>query len=279
LQGAYGCKNELWTGNGYELFLEAQDKHKELHPEIVGVDDSLGFILWACYFMIEQGYDMDALLLYQDNMSTILLETNGRASSLKHTKHIKVKYSFIKDKVDQGEITIEYSPTKQMWTDINMKSKQGLVFRVFRGHVMGIPVDYKDSDYEGKVPLTPPIMSMLPLTKEQLSSQECVGGKRVTNKEVEIWDQSLTKDRRVKHRPTKNIEEQVTNKEIEIWDQSLTKDRWVTFEPKSQLPSPQAPINMIGGRAWSPGVYRALRLQSKSLDVAWERAFICPLTL
>ncbi len=106
-----------------------------------------------------------------------------------------------------------------------------------------------------------------------------VGGKRVTNKEVEIWDQSLTKDRRVMHRPMKNVGEQVTNKEVEIWDQSLTKDRRVTFEPKSQLPSPQAPINMIGSRARSPGIYRALRLRSKSLDVVWERAFIHPLTL
>jgi hypothetical protein len=107
-----------------------------------------------------------------------------------------------------------------MWTDINMKPKQGLVFRVIRGHLMGIPVDYKDSDYESKVALTPPIMLMLPLIKEQLAPQECVGAKRVTNKEVEIWDQSLTKDRWIKHGPTKNVGEQVTNKEVEIWDQS-----------------------------------------------------------
>jgi hypothetical protein len=58
--------------------------------ELVGVDDSLGYILWACYFMQEQGFDMEVSLLYQDNMSAMLLETNGRASSLKHTKHIKV---------------------------------------------------------------------------------------------------------------------------------------------------------------------------------------------
>jgi hypothetical protein len=51
--------------------------------ELVGVDDVLGYILWACYFMIEQGYDMDPFLLYQDNMSAILLKTNGRASSKK----------------------------------------------------------------------------------------------------------------------------------------------------------------------------------------------------
>jgi hypothetical protein len=63
--------------------------------ELVGVDDLLGYILWARYFMIEQGYDMDPSLLYQDNMSAILLETNRRASSSKWTKHIKLKYFLI----------------------------------------------------------------------------------------------------------------------------------------------------------------------------------------
>ncbi len=85
--------------------------------------------------MQEQGNNMDLSLLYQDNMSAILLETNGRASSSKRTKHIKVKYYLIKDKVDQKEITIKHCPTKQMWMDINTKPKQGTVFRVFRGHV------------------------------------------------------------------------------------------------------------------------------------------------
>jgi hypothetical protein len=40
----------------------------------------------------------------------------------------------------------------------------------------------------------------------------------------------------------------------------------------------QAPIKMVSGRAWSPGVYQALRLLWKTLDVVWERAFICSLT-
>jgi hypothetical protein len=46
-------------------------------------------ILWARYFMQEQGYDMDPYLLYQDNMSAILLKTNGKASSSKRTTHIR----------------------------------------------------------------------------------------------------------------------------------------------------------------------------------------------
>ncbi len=36
----------------------------------------------------------------------------------------------------------------------------------------------------------------------------------------------------------------------------------------------QAPLIMMSGRAWSPGVYRALRLLGKTLDIAWERAFL-----
>ncbi len=81
---------------------------------------------------------MDLSLLYQDNMSAILLKTNGRASSSKRTKHIKVKYFLIKDKVDREEVTIEHCPTEQMWTDINTEPKQGAIFRAFRGQIVRI---------------------------------------------------------------------------------------------------------------------------------------------
>lgn len=39
-------------------------------------------------------------LVYQGNMSAILLETNGKVSSTKQTKHIKVKYFYVRDKID-----------------------------------------------------------------------------------------------------------------------------------------------------------------------------------
>jgi hypothetical protein len=40
----------------------------------------------------------------------------------------------------------------------------------------------------------------------------------------------------------------------------------------------QAPIKIMSGHAWSPGIYQALRLLGKTLDVAWERTFIHSLT-
>jgi hypothetical protein len=80
-----------------------------------------------------------------------------------------VKYFFIKDKVNQGEVTIKHCLTGQMWTDINTKSKKSIVYRVFRGHMMGIPADYNNSNYVGKVPVSSAV-PMLPLTKEQLKT-------------------------------------------------------------------------------------------------------------
>jgi hypothetical protein len=124
--------------------------------KLVGVEDLLGYILWACYFMQEQGYDMDPLLLYQDNMIIILLETNGRVSRSKRTKHIKVKYFLIKDKVDWEEITIKHCLNDQMWMDTNIKPKQGTVFWVFRGHIMVIPADYNDKSFSTRCNFRPP---------------------------------------------------------------------------------------------------------------------------
>ena len=82
--------------------------------------------------------------------------------------------------------------------DINAKPKQGTVFRVFRGHVMGIPADYNHPSFAARCNFRPPNwapepVSMLPKPKDRVATQECVG-ERVTNKEVEIRDQSPMKD-------------------------------------------------------------------------------------
>ena len=43
--------------------------------------------------------------MYQNDVNARLLETNGKFSSLKNTKHIKAKF-FIKEKVDSKEVKI-----------------------------------------------------------------------------------------------------------------------------------------------------------------------------
>jgi hypothetical protein len=108
-QGHTGAGMSLGQGMVLSYSWKQKINTKSLtEAELVRVDNLLGYTLWACYFMQEQCCDMDPLLLYQDNMSAILLKTNGMARSSKWTKHIKVKYFLIKDKVNWEEITIKH---------------------------------------------------------------------------------------------------------------------------------------------------------------------------
>ena len=77
-------------------------------------------------------------IVYQDNKSSILLETNGRASSSKRTRHLNVRYFFVKDRVDSGEVRIEYCPTEEMIADYFTKPLQGALFYKMRDLIMNI---------------------------------------------------------------------------------------------------------------------------------------------
>jgi hypothetical protein len=117
--------------------------------ELVGTDDAMPQILWTLYFLEAQGYKIDDNILYQDNKSSILLETNGRGSSGKRTRHIAVRYFFIADRVKSKEIRIEYCPTGIMIADYFTKPLQGLLFRQLRDMIMGntdiaLPTGSKD---------------------------------------------------------------------------------------------------------------------------------------
>ena len=119
--------------------------------EVVGVDDAMPSILWSLYFIQAQGYDMKYALVQQDNKSAILLEVNGKMSSSKRTKHIRIKYFFITDRVAQGDIVIEHKPTEEMWIDMHTKPKQGTPFRKDRSQLMNCPIDIPD---ETKIPIS-----------------------------------------------------------------------------------------------------------------------------
>ena len=72
--------------------------------ELVGADDALGKFIWKKNFIEGQGYTVEHKTMYQDNISTILLKTNGWGSSGKRTKHIKARYYMSKDTVDRGDL-------------------------------------------------------------------------------------------------------------------------------------------------------------------------------
>jgi hypothetical protein len=132
--------------------------------ELISLADKLADVIWMRYFIECQGYDIDEYVVFQDNMSALSLEKNGRISSSKRTKHIKAKYFLIKDYYDAGEIDVKFCPTDEMWADVLTKPLQGQKFRDMRAFLQNCPRDY-DDDTEFKLSMKP---------QDVASSRECV---------------------------------------------------------------------------------------------------------
>ena len=110
--------------------------------ELVGVSEYLPFNIWAINFLAEQGIDMRNNILMQDNQGAILMEKNGRNSCTGNSRHINIRYFFMKDKVDKDELRVEYCPTYLMIADYFTKPLQGRLFKLFRDVIMGYrPLD------------------------------------------------------------------------------------------------------------------------------------------
>ena len=81
------------------------------HAELVGLSDELPKILWVRYFMEHQGYDVQDVCVHQDNENAILLETNGRKSAGKSSRHIIIKYFLVADSINTKELKVLHCPT------------------------------------------------------------------------------------------------------------------------------------------------------------------------
>ena len=146
--------------------------------ELMTADMFMPEMLWSLHFIQAQGYDAECVGLYQDNISTQLLIKNGKLSSGKRTKHIKAKFFFIKDRVDDGEIRVVDCPTEEKWADIMTKPLQGTAFRVMRAELMNCDVNYEDpSEEEMEQPIhSPRTVSWKSVVATPFKTpQECVG--------------------------------------------------------------------------------------------------------
>lgn len=108
--------------------------------ELIGLSDSLTQILWSRLFIQAQGYQVPPVTVHQDNKSTIVLAEKGR-SNAGRTRHINIRYYFVKDKIESEEIRVRYTPTEEMVADFFTKPLQGSLFIKFRTFIMGHELD------------------------------------------------------------------------------------------------------------------------------------------
>jgi hypothetical protein len=76
-------------------------------------------------------------MIYQDNMSTIALAQRGRSNS-NRTRHIAIRYFFVKDRMSTGDVVIEHKDTADMIADFFTKPLQGSDFLRVRSLVLGM---------------------------------------------------------------------------------------------------------------------------------------------
>lgn len=81
--------------------------------ELIALSDSSGQAIWTRNFLIGQGYNMGPATIDQDNKSTLIMVEAGKSTS-ERSRHIFVRYFWIKDRVDSNEIKLSYVPTNVM---------------------------------------------------------------------------------------------------------------------------------------------------------------------
>jgi hypothetical protein len=113
--GAWSAKQKLNTKSSTEA-------------EIVGLSDGLSHVIWMRELLLAQGYDLPPTKVHQDNQGVLSIMREGR--SPKHrTKHLNIRHFFARDRVNSGDITLNYCPTREMVADVLTKAVNGELFQ------------------------------------------------------------------------------------------------------------------------------------------------------
>jgi hypothetical protein len=106
--------------------------------EIVASSEILSQAIWTQSFLRNQGYKVKNGLLYQDNQAAMLIQNHGVLSRRRRSRHIDIRFFFIKDRIDKGEMEIAFCGTNEMTADYLTKPLQGEKFRGFRNEILGL---------------------------------------------------------------------------------------------------------------------------------------------
>ena len=169
----------MLLGRGYVTGIAK--KHKistkiSMEAELIRANDSMDQVLWTQYFIKAQGFTIGKSVLLQDNLSTMLLERNDMAPNIKRTKHIRVRYYFIKDIISTGDIVVKYCLTRENFADHFTMPLQGELSQNSRSEIKRITAIMTDEEMCWNAP---GLFNMAPETNStstsKLSTQECVG--------------------------------------------------------------------------------------------------------
>jgi hypothetical protein len=113
--------------------------------ELIAVNTVGNMVEWSKQLMEELGFAQQPIVIYQDSECSLKMLKKG-TGSFKRAKHIKIRYFWLKELIDAGEVVMRYIPTSEMVADIFTKAITGAQFyylcslllgwvKVKKGHV------------------------------------------------------------------------------------------------------------------------------------------------
>ena len=128
---------------GTEVLMPKSPKQKmntksSTEAEVVEASYYIPNVIWSELFLKHQGMLLQSNDFNQDNQSEMKLEVNGKRSCGSGSRHINIRYFFMKNRLDTENINITYCPTEEMLADLYAKPLQSNLFRIFRDVVMGL---------------------------------------------------------------------------------------------------------------------------------------------
>ncbi len=99
--------------------------------ELVAICDGVSWALYCKEFVEELGFDFNGITVHEDNKSVLDLIHRGNATN-KGSKHIKMRYFFVKQHVDAKEIEVKWCPTEVMLADVLTKPMVGDMYKNLR---------------------------------------------------------------------------------------------------------------------------------------------------
>jgi len=103
----------------------------ELYAESAAIQE----VLWMRGLLKELGlHTQVGSVVYGDNQSTIAVSKNGVKGE--RTKHVDIKYHFITETVERGDVTLKWIPTTEQQADIFTKALAAPVFEHLRKQLM-----------------------------------------------------------------------------------------------------------------------------------------------
>lgn len=84
-----------------------------------------------------------AVKIYKDNQGSIALAKNPEFH--KRTKHIDIRYHFVREKVEDNQVVLEYCPTQDMLAEVMTKPTPATQFALLE-----LNSSYKDQELSSR---------------------------------------------------------------------------------------------------------------------------------